>query len=231
MEQKITRINLDGVNCYLVKAGDRFILFDTGGHLTNDRVFTNRRDALIKGLDNAGCKPGNLKLLILTHGDNDHTANATCIRDRYNVKIAMHRSDLELVESPALEKVMGTFHYKSIKYKIMFLLMKKLFTKITAKVLQEFERFTPDLFIDEGFDLSSYGLDAKILHIPGHTAGSIGILTSEGDLISGDIFINISKPYSAPNAYDFKKLNESVKRLKRMNIKAVYPGHGEPYIL
>jgi hydroxyacylglutathione hydrolase len=231
MEQEIIRIDLEGVNCYLVKAGHGFILFDTAGHLANDRVFTNRRDGLVKGLDDAGCKPGNLKLVILTHGDNDHTSSAAYIRDRYKVKIAMHRSDLDLVESPVLEKVMGTYNYKSIKYKIMFLLMKRLFKRITVKVLDDFEKFTPDIFIDEGFDLSEYGFDAKILHIPGHTAGSIGILSSEGSLISGDIFINTGKPSTAPNAYDFKKLVESVGRLKKMNIKAVYPGHGDPYTI
>lgn len=31
MEQEIIRIDLDGVNCYLGKSGDSFILFDTGG--------------------------------------------------------------------------------------------------------------------------------------------------------------------------------------------------------
>lgn len=231
MGQEITRIDLEGVNCYLVKAGDGFILFDTGGHLTNDRKFTNRRDGLVKGLDKAGCKPGDLKLVILTHGDNDHTANAAYIRDKYKTKIAMHRGDLELVENPVLEKMMGTFHYRSVKHKIMFLLMKRLLLKITAKALKDFEKFTPDIFIDEGFDLSAYGFDARILYIPGHTAGSIVILGTDGELISGDIFMNIGKPSGAPNAYDFKKLAESVGRLEKMNIKAVYPGHGEPYTI
>ena len=41
-----------------------------------------------------------------------------------------------------------------------------------ARILFRFgkkERFKPDLYIDEGYDLSEYGLDAKILHIPGHS--------------------------------------------------------------
>ena len=49
------------------------------------------------------------------------------------------------------------------------------------------ERFTPDLYIEDGDDLSEYGFDAIILYIPGHSKGSIGILTADGDLICGEI--------------------------------------------
>ena len=231
MQQEITRIDLEGVNCYLVNAGDGFILFDTGGHLTIDRQFTNRRERLEAELERAGCRPGNLKLVVLTHGDNDHVANAAYIRNKYKSKIAMHKDDLELVENPVPEKVMESFRYKSAMLKLVFLLMKKMITKVTVKVLKDFEKFSPDIFIDEGFDLSEYGMNAKILHTPGHTAGSIGILTAEGDLISGDTFINNGKPSGAPNACDFEKLAASIGRLKKINMKAVYPGHGVPYTM
>ena len=50
------------------------------------------------------------------------------------------------------------------------------------------ERFNPDLEIDEGFDLSRHWLDGRILHIPGHLKGSIGVLTAKGDLFCGDIY-------------------------------------------
>lgn len=229
MKQEIIRIDLEGVNCYLGKAGDSFILFDTGGHTVMDKQFTNKRESLEKELEKAGCKPGNLKLVILTHGDNDHAANASFIRDKYKTKIAIHSGDLELVENPGIEKVMESFRYKSLIYKIVFRLMKKLIKKVSLKILNDFEKFKPDIFIDEDYSLLEYGFDAKILHIPGHTAGSIGVLTAKGDLIAGDTFTNINKPDIAPNAYDFKALAASVDRLKTMDIKTVYPGHGKPF--
>jgi glyoxylase-like metal-dependent hydrolase (beta-lactamase superfamily II) len=40
-----------------------------------------------------------------------------------------------------------------------------------------FEKFKPDLYLTDGQNMNAYGLDAQILHIPGHTKGSIGILT------------------------------------------------------
>lgn len=229
MKQEIIRIDLDGVNCYLVKEDDKFILIDTGGHMVMDKAFTDRCELLENELTKAGCKPGNLKFVILTHGDHDHAANSVFIREKYKIKIAMHKGDIQLVENPTMEKVMRSFYYKSIINKIIFQIMKKLITKVTHKALVDFKTFKPDVLIDEGCSLMEYGFNAKILHLPGHTDGSIGILTANGDLIAGDTFANMKKPEVAANAYDFKTLKKSVGRLKALNINTIYPGHGMPF--
>lgn len=229
MEITITRIDLGGVNCYLGKQGDNYILFDTGGHLTMDKRFTNRRDILERGLEKAGCTQGKLKLVILTHGDNDHAANAAFIRKKYNVKIAMHSGDTKLVDNPSMEVVMKSFQYRSLLFRAVFKLMKKNIIKISEKTLNDFECFTPDICLKDGDSLESFGFDAKIIHIPGHTDGSIGVLMPNKDLICGDILTNGKKPAPAPNAYDFKLLSDSIKMVKNMKIGMVYPGHGEPF--
>ena len=56
------------------------------------------------------------------------------------------------------------------------------------------ERFTPDFYLDEGDDLSDYGFDARVLHIPGHSKGSIGILAAGGDLFCGDLLECTGRP-------------------------------------
>lgn len=229
MKQEIIRIDLDGVNCYLGKEGENFILFDTGGHIFLDKQFTNRREALEKELNSHGCNATNLKLVVLTHGDNDHAANAAYIKKKYNTKIAMHPDDFDLVDYPNIEKLMENCHYHSPVYKLVFLVMKRLIRKIIKKALDDFESFKPDILIDEGFNLSPYGFEAKVIHVPGHTKGSICILTEHGNLIAGDTFTNTDKPEIAPNAYNFKALKNSIKRLKNMNVKTVYPGHGKPF--
>jgi hydroxyacylglutathione hydrolase len=229
MKQEIIRIDLNGVNCYLGKEGDSFILFDTGGHTVMDKTFTDRCETLVSELGKAGCKPGNLKLVILTHGDIDHVANSIFIREKYQTKIAMHAGDLQLVENLTIKKMMQSFKYRSIIYKIIFQIMKEQIKKVSSKILSDFKTFSPDILIDEGYSLLEYGFDAKVLHIPGHTDGSIGVLTANGDLIAGDIFVNFKKPDIAPNASDFKTLAKSVDRLKAMNINTIYPGHGRPF--
>ncbi len=182
---EIIRIDLNGVNSYLAKSESGFVLFDTGGHMVMDKIFTNRLAALQQELEAAGCTEHTLKLIVLTHGDNDHACNAAYLRQRYNAKIAMHISDSELVENPSLRKWMESFRYHSVVYKIIFALMNKTITKVTQKTLEDFEAFSPDILLNDGFDLSEYGLEATVIHLPGHTAGSIGILTKAGDLIAG----------------------------------------------
>jgi glyoxylase-like metal-dependent hydrolase (beta-lactamase superfamily II) len=44
--------------------------------------------------------------------------------------------------------------------------------------------------IGDGTNLSEYGLDAKVLSIPGHSRDSIGFLATGGDLFYGDLLDN-----------------------------------------
>ena len=78
------------VNCYLVRTGDVYTLIDTGR--------TNKRSAIEKELESAGCRPGNLKLIVLTHGDFDHAGNAAYLGKKFGTKIAMHYDDSGIVE-------------------------------------------------------------------------------------------------------------------------------------
>jgi glyoxylase-like metal-dependent hydrolase (beta-lactamase superfamily II) len=229
MKQEIIRIDLNGVNCYLIKSEEGFVLIDTGGQLTLDKEYTNRQEKLMAQLEEAGCIPGNIKAIILTHGDIDHTANAAYLRDHYQTIIAMHEKDIDLVENTTLEMMMESFHYRSLILKILFFLMKKPIQKLSAKTLKDFTKFTPDVILQEGDDLSEYGITARVIHLPGHTAGSIGVLMESGELIAGDLFANNRKPGLAPNANDFKQLKHSTKKLEALHITKIYPGHGDPF--
>jgi glyoxylase-like metal-dependent hydrolase (beta-lactamase superfamily II) len=230
MKQEIIRIDLGGVNCYLLKSDNGFILVDTGGHLVLDKEFTDRCSLLEQALEKAGCNSHNLHLIILTHGDNDHVCNVSFVKDKYKAKIVMHKNDCHLVESPTIADYMNSFQYRSLVYKVVFKIMRGTIHKVAVKTIDDFKRFSPDILIDGDFQLSDYGFEGEILHIPGHTAGSIGILTKDDEFIAGDVFINIKKPEIAPNACDFKLLSDSVNKLKAHKINMVYPGHGEPFL-
>jgi glyoxylase-like metal-dependent hydrolase (beta-lactamase superfamily II) len=70
----IKTITFRDVNCYLVKTPDGYILVDTG--------YSNQRIKIEKALDEEGVQPGNLKLILLTHGDFDHTGNSAYFREK-----------------------------------------------------------------------------------------------------------------------------------------------------
>jgi glyoxylase-like metal-dependent hydrolase (beta-lactamase superfamily II) len=86
-----------------------------------------------------------------------------------------------------------------------------------------FEPFTPDVSLEDGRDMTGYGWNARIIHTPGHSKGSISILTEDGSLICGDLFGNIwGKILKSPAEGVLEKLNP-------WSIKTVYPGHGSPF--
>lgn len=200
---------LGTVNCYLLKTDTGYIMIDTG--------CSNNRIELEKELERAGCKPGNLNLIILTHGDFDHTGNAAYLREKFAAKIAMHYDDSGMSER-------GDMFWNREKGNILL-------GKI-AIILFRFgkrERFKLDLYLNEGFNLSEYGIDAKVLHIPGHSKGSIGILTVDSCLFCGDLLENKDKPTLSSIMDDLTAANQSIDKLKRLRINTVYPGHGRPF--
>jgi hydroxyacylglutathione hydrolase len=222
--QEIRTINLGGVNCYLVHTDQGFILIDTG--------FFSKRAKLEQELEAAGCRPGNLNLIVLTHGDTDHADNGGYLRDQYGAKIALHAVDSGMVErgdmSCARQAKPDKVHFI---FRLLIVLAPLLFKGHT------FETFQPDFTIDEGFDLSEYGFNARVLHLPGHSKGSIGILIPDDPMTAGpavfcgDLLYNF---FGRPGCLlidslaDFKA---SIEKLRSLKIKTVYPGHGQPFAL
>jgi len=202
---------LGSVNCYLIEIDTGYILIDTGG--------SNKRTELGKELESVGCKPGYLKLIILTHGDFDHTGNAAYLRKKFGTKIAMHNDDSGMAER-------GNMFRNRKKGNILLGMITRILFGFGKK-----ERFKPDLYIGDGYNLSEYGFDAKVLHIPGHSKGSIGILTADGDLFCGDLLENTNNPDFNSIIDDLAAANTSIEKLKSLKITTVYPGHGKPFLM
>lgn len=201
-----------GVNCYLIQTGKGYVLIDTGIH--------SKRSGFIQELERAGCRPGEINLVILTHGDGDHAGNCAYLQKKYGVKIALHRG-----ESEAVEKMNMTLNRKNKPGIIAHVIL----SFISALSLPD--RCKPDIFLNDGDNLSMYGFDARILHLPGHSKGHIGILTASGDLFCGDLFLNIDKPTATLNADDSADVTASIEKLKGLSIHTVYPGHGKPFLM
>ena len=202
-------LKLGHVNCYLVKGEPGFLLVDTGG--------SNARRELEAALSQAGCQPGDLKLIVLTHGDFDHTGNAAYLRRKFVARIAMHPDDAGMAER-------GDMFWNRKKGSPLF----RLFAALLFRFGPE-NRFTADLWLKDGDDLSPHGFPATVLSIPGHSKGSLGVLTASGDLLSGDLFDNTHSPVLNAIMDNLEAAHSSVSKLSQMTIHTVYPGHGKPF--
>lgn len=203
-------LRVGGVNCYLIENQGLYVLIDTG--------MASHRSDLEEALANANCRPGYLKLVVLTHADSDHSGNAAFLRVKYGSRIAMHPAEARVAETG----------FMNSSRKNNTLLSKLL---LAAFRLGPSDRFRPDLLVTDGYDLTPDGLDARVIHVPGHTSGSIGILTADGDLFCGDLMTNTTEPLLNSLIDDKLEANASVEKLKSLPIKTVFPGHGTPFAI
>jgi glyoxylase-like metal-dependent hydrolase (beta-lactamase superfamily II) len=227
--QEIIRIDLSGVNCYLLKNKQRFILVDTGGHMFMDKQYSNRRNNLLSELEKNGVNDSNLEMIILTHGDNDHSCNTRYIKEKFHSKIAMYSKDVSMVEKADSNCYRINSNYQSIILNLVFKLMDKKIKLLMDKVYKEFETFQPDILLENKQSLLEFDFEGTIYHSPGHTPGSICILDNEGNLIAGDLFSNNKKPSLAINAQNFNEMKESARKILKNNVVKIYPGHGESF--
>jgi hydroxyacylglutathione hydrolase len=198
---------MGSVNCYLIKTDSGCILIDTG--------CANSCRKLERELS-VGCAD-NLRLIILTHGDFDHSGNAAYLRQKFGAKIAMHREDSGMVERGNIMegRERGPF-----------------LAKILASFVLRFgrsARFKPNFYLEDGDDLAKYGLEAKVIHIPGHSRGSIAVLMADGQLFSGDLLVKKNRPVRNSLIDDPAAADASIAKLKKLKIKTIYPGHGRPF--
>jgi glyoxylase-like metal-dependent hydrolase (beta-lactamase superfamily II) len=202
---------LGSVNCYLVKTTQGYILIDTGS--------SNQRAVLEQALLKADCQPGDLKLIVLTHGDFDHTGNAAYLRQTFNAPLAMHPADFDMIARGDM------FASRSHGNPIFKALAPAMFH------FGKSQQVTPDLQLTEESDLSIYGLAASVISLPGHSRGSIGILTADGACFVGDLLENTTQPALNSIMDDRAAARASVQKLKDLHVKWIYPGHGQPFSL
>jgi hydroxyacylglutathione hydrolase len=207
------------VNCYLVRAETGYFLIDTG--------WPAQRSVLEQELRRLGCRPGNLVLILATHGDFDHTGNCAYLHEKYRTPVAMHRLDSAIVDQGDMftNRKINNLPRGILRFGAFFLGLSK------------FDHFKPEIYLEDGQDLDEYGLEAKVLHVPGHSKGSIAFLAPFSSpsgalgqaLFCGDLLVNSSKPAKNSLVDDAAALDVSVERVKQLKPVTVYPGHGKPF--
>jgi len=221
MSSRVTTIALQlafkmgSVNCYLIQTGAGFVLIDTGP--------SRGRAELDAALAAAGCTPGTLSLIVLTHGDFDHTGNAAYLREKYGAPLAMHAGDLEMLTRGNM--------FVNRKSPWLVSLLAPLLVLLVGPLMGfgRSERCTPSLTLDDGDDLAPYGIDARVLALGGHSAGSLGVLLEDGTFFCGDLLANREEPAFNELMPDPDTAQATLERLKALSIQTVYPGHGAPF--
>jgi len=151
-------------------------------------------------------KENNLKpeILLNTHCHVDHVFGNNMLKEEYNLRIESHKDDLFLLNN-------------AVEHARLFGLNIEQPPK-------------PDVLLDEndGIKFGQSGL--SILHVPGHSPGSIAFVNKEQKfIITGDVLFNGSIGRTDLQGGNMEQLLNSIKSkiLPLGDTFTIYPGHGD----
>lgn len=143
-----------------------------------------------------------LALCLLTHGHFDHISGVAKVKKLTGAKIYLHEKDALFPSDPSLCMPLG----------------------FGADAP---EPFAADVLVKDGDTIRLGGLTLRVLHTPGHTAGSVCYLVEDA-LFAGDTLMRGSAGRADLPTGDYAALLGSLKRLAALpGDYRVFPGHGE----
>lgn len=185
-------------------------------------------DGLVAELETMGRHPGDIAGLILTHGDSDHLGVAERLRREHGVEVFVHEADAALARGETTKKNPS---WGRIRVGPLLSFLWYAGRRGGLKVPSVGEVTT--LAGGETLDLPGR---PRIIHIPGHSPGSIAIHAPElGALFVGDalttrhVLTGEEGPQPAPFTLDPDQAMDSLSKLEDLETRWIFPGHGPPW--
>lgn len=186
-------------NVYVIGNKEEIMLIDTGTGYSINYV--------INEIKQLGLNPKRIKYIVNTHCHIDHIGGDNYIREiSENVEILVHKND-------AVFMINGDAHV----------------IEPTGLLGQEhIKPISVDRKLSEGDKIYISDYVFSVIHTPGHTIGSICLYDDEYKMLfSGDtVFLEGFGRYDFPTS-NFNDLVKSIELLSTLNIKSLFPGHGE----
>ncbi len=215
MSVHIYPITLGIDQCYLLQ-GDRIIMIDGGA--------PNQAKKFMKALERLSIQPGDIHLLVLTHGHWDHIGSAKAIKELTGAPIALHSRERDRLEKSLKPLPPGVTAWGKV-----FVGLMTIFTPLIHIPATDV-----NIVLGDGeVSLADFGIPGRIIHTPGHSMGSVSILLDSGEVFVGDLAMNMFPLRLTPGlpilAENMQKVKESWQLLLDRGAKTIYPAHGKPF--
>lgn len=214
------RVGNDLVACYLV--------VDDSGVTVIDAGLAGQWDDLVAELESIGRGPGDVRGVLLTHGDVDHLGFAERLRRDHRVPVWVHEADAARargeVKPPASAR--GRFRLGAVAQFIWYAARKG---GLRTTYLTEVRTLAGG----EVLDLPG---SPRVIALPGHSPGSVAFQVPLVDAVFvGDalttrhVLTGVEGPAPAPFTDDPDQAQASLGALRGIGATWVLPGHGAPW--
>ena len=206
MSLQIHSLSMGMVQAYLIESEAGLVLVDAG--------MPGQEQTVLRCME--ALERDDLRLIFLTHAHFDHYGSASALRRLTGASIAIHRADAEAMARG--ETRLGSVRGRGRLVRALLPLL--------ASILQA-EPTRADLLLDDGDDLGAFGLDAAVLHTPGHTPGSSCLLVEGRLAFVGDLLSATGQPHVQRFfAHDWSLIPGSLARLQAQRPEWTFTGHG-----
>jgi hydroxyacylglutathione hydrolase len=180
-----------------------------------DAGLVGRGDYKIMSILESGIVLEDIKRIIMTHTHLDHSG---CLHELFNrmpwVELWLHESEGEQLEKGDERTLYGMAMFKSM-------------CQSQFRLKDGDYKLNVHRKLKDGDELKIGGMTWNIVHIPGHSMGCIALYEPErkillpGDVVYADYSIGRYDLFGA----DPKQHLDSLKRLSRMDVSMLLPGH------
>ena len=223
--QTSDNVKIGNIRYFIELSGDApisvYVISGAKGDMLIDTGFSTTSQALIKWISKNGY---NITDIFITHAHPDHDWNAAKFKKLFNARIWLGKDDLSLIRNFADQPQKPTHSRFVSRVKWISFWTKTPFFKS--------KQYVPDILIDENANevAKQYGYDIGIVHLPGHTKGSYGIL-KDGVLYAGDSYAVINgTPMEPPHAYSIEEMKDSIRKISELSPEYLACGHGVPFL-
>jgi glyoxylase-like metal-dependent hydrolase (beta-lactamase superfamily II) len=214
------RIGNDIVAAYLVEEDGQLTLIDAG--------VSGQWSDLQAELQSMGRSVSDIRGLILTHGDTDHVGFAERLRRDHGVPVYVHVADASRARGE-VRKPNSSGGAMKIGPLLRFMWYAGRKGGLRTRWVTELQT------VADGATLDLPG-SPQILHVPGHTPGSIAVHVPAVDavfvgdaLTTGHVLTGATGPQPAPFTLEPQQALESLRRIEGLGATWVLPGHGAPW--
>ena len=191
------------------RVGNAYLMVVDDGLLLVDAGMVRSARRIVRFIEQLGWKPSDLHDVVITHCDLDHVGAAADLKRRTGARVSIHELDAGVLSGQQRPQKGGR----------MVVALFRLF------------RFRPVVADRQLRDGDTVG-GLRVMHVPGHTAGSIALVRDDGVVFSGDGLLTDSKgtikPPDPKLALDPAQASASAELIRTSCSRLLLPGHGSP---